>query len=119
MRLLAEDAVAVFGCASTGERVKRLAGKVDARSGRNADVRIEKGARNVASGNRGNIFLRVYKTHLPERLGGKCIGVEGVGAVFLGSDEEDVGQAVVGAFEPRDGPRPGGRIAVHGKESDA
>src|SRR5258706_16458103 len=95
MQLLAEDPVAVFGFASTGERVKGLAGKVDDRSGRNADVRIEKGARNVASGNRGNIFLRVYKTHLPERRGGKCIGVEGGDAVFLGSDEEDVSHVFV------------------------
>src|SRR5258707_11999190 len=102
MQLVAEDPVAVFGFASTGERVKRLAGKVDDRSGRNADVRIEKGARNVASGNRGNIFLRVYKTHLPERLGGKCIRVEGLEAVFLGRAQEDVAQAFFVDFEPPD-----------------
>src|SRR5260370_32896421 len=96
MSILTANHFAVLGRAGAGAGGKRFAGSIDYRGGRNVNVRQNEWAKNGPIANGGDIFLRVDKTDLPERLGGSGIGVEGVNAVFLGGDEDDVVRAPAG-----------------------
>ena len=81
---------------SSGNDVERLRIGVDDRSARDPDVRRDHAADVGGSARLGHDGGRIEEADLPRRCCGETIGVEGIDAVILGRDVDDVVQALTG-----------------------
>src|SRR5271170_798429 len=95
-----------------GENIQRAGFCVDHWSRGDTDFGLDEWALDIVRGNESDAAFSIEETDLPQRRVGGAGGIEGINAVVLGGDEEDVVEALAGNFDSWNEQRLGVNCAV-------